>query len=193
MQSKIAASKVVGYVDLFKSTELVLYADIWFFFFLLSISFVCHAWRERGSIYQIFKYNFDNFNIISIFPIKISIEIHLWRSKNTDDLLTTHWRAAGIAWRWLAKRWQPLDDAVFTGDRWRGLAIFLNIPKKSPSLTKRWRRLTSAGVVVAMYWRCLATSGDALAMCPKLLVASASPDVASWCERGFSGKQKICT
>ena len=26
--SKIAASKVVGYVDLFKSTELVLYADI---------------------------------------------------------------------------------------------------------------------------------------------------------------------
>ena len=122
------------------------------------------------------------------FLLKISIEIHLWRSKNTDDLLTTHWRAAGIAWRWLAKRWQPLDDAIFTGDRWRGLAIFLNIPKKSPSLTKRWRRLTSAGDVMAMYWRCLATSGDALAMCPKLLVASASPDVASWCERGLTNK-----
>ena len=28
-------------------------------------------------------------------------------------------------------------------------------------------------------------SGDALAMCRKLLVASASPDVASWCERGL--------
>ena len=39
--------------------------------------------------------------------------------------------------------------------------------------------------MMAMYSRCLATSGDALAMCPKLLVASASPDVASWCERGL--------
>ena len=37
----------MGYLDIFKSTELVLYADFYVFFFLFSISFGCHTWNMK--------------------------------------------------------------------------------------------------------------------------------------------------
>ena len=82
MYSKIAAYKVVGYLDILKSTEIVLYADIWcflsffffgIFFFLFSISFVCHAWNMKHL--QIFDMLFKNNNILGNKKVRVRAKI----------------------------------------------------------------------------------------------------------------------
>ena len=70
MQRKIAGVKSSGCLDLFKSTELALYADIFMFFsFFLSISFVWCA-RNMKQL-QIFTFLFKRDNILSNKKIRV--------------------------------------------------------------------------------------------------------------------------
>ena len=70
-----------------------------------------------------------------------------WRSVN--DALASCWNSVAMVGEALTADWRRYIH-------WRRLAIFLNIPKKSPSLTKHSRRLTTADDVMAMHWRRLA-------------------------------------
>ena len=100
-----------------------------------------------------------------------------WRSVN--DALASCWRSLAMVGVALTTDWRRFIH-------WRPLARLGDFFEHSKKIAKLDEALTTADE----RWRCdgnvLTLSGVALAMCPKLLVASASPDVASWCERGLS-------
>ena len=113
--------------------------------YILCLVLYCIAVNDSPSSHLYIWFLCAKYYVIHILLDRIKsnpINRHQFTNKNTDDLLTTHWQAAGVAWRGADDRLATLYSLATVGEAWRFFWTFQKNRQAWRSVDDGWRALT---------------------------------------------------